>query len=141
MSKQINQFQLSHKLSKELQREAEYLHMTLEDYVTDILIDRHKLQQFKQLKTMEVLIEEVKTLVKTNRPKSFPSDKSLLGLMQIGVVNKLKQNNISTVGDLQQMRYSDLKALRNIGPKTLKIVDEFMIKHNISFRGFHAETN
>ncbi len=135
MSNQINQFQLSRKLSKELQREAEHLHMTLEDYVTDILIDRHKLQIINQTKKVETLIEKVETLISNNRPKPLSNTQSLLGLLHISVYNILVEHDITTVGALTSMKYSDLKRLPRIGPKTMKELDAFMDKHNLSYRG------
>ena len=66
MSTTTKQFQLSHKLSKQLQREADALHVELEDYITDILLDRHKLQIINQTKKVETLIEKVETLISNN---------------------------------------------------------------------------
>lgn len=135
MSKEIKQFQLSYKLSKELQREAESLHVTLEDYITDILIDRHKLKQIKQIQSMETLIEKVETLIENNKPKPLAYSKSLTGLLTIAIVNTLKENGITTVGDLCNIRYSELVKLPGIGRVYTKAISDFMSLHNLSHRG------
>ena len=135
MSTTTKQFQLSHKLSKQLQREADALHIELEDYITDILLDRHKLQIINQTKKVETPIEKVETLISNNKPKPLSNTQSLLGLLHISVYNILVEHDITTVGALTSMKYSDLKRLPRIGPKTMKELDAFMDKHNLSYRG------
>lgn len=128
-------FSLSHKLSKELTREAEALHVDLEDYITDILIDRHKLQIINQTKTMETLISKVDQLINHNKPKTLPINQSLIGLLSNSVCNALAESNVVIVADLMNLRYSEIAKLPGIGKVALKAIDEFMTTNHLSYRG------